>query len=89
MNPLHAWLLLILGLLLALTAHLVGKEAERRARETYDQLLRSEWQRSIPQDAWTAVRPIVGRWGGFVVLLNLVRGLALVMALVGGLYLLL
>jgi hypothetical protein len=89
LSPPQAWLLFILGLLLALAAHLIGKEAERRAQETYDQLLRPEWQRSLPQDAWTEVRPIVGRWGWLVVLLNLVRGLALVLALIGGVYLLL
>jgi hypothetical protein len=79
--------LLVLGLLIALTAHLGRKVAERRAQEVYRELVGEEVASGTPDDVWNDVRPLVARWGCLVTVLEFIRGLGIVVALAVGLYL--
>jgi hypothetical protein len=80
-------LLCAVGLLVALSAHLAIKVAERRAREMYRGLVGGEAASSEPEDMWKEIRAIVGGWGCLVTALEFVRGLGVVLALAAGLYL--
>jgi hypothetical protein len=82
-----ALLLLVLGMLIALAAHLGCKVAERRARDVYRELVGEEVASSAPDDAWNGVRPLVARWGCLVTVLEFIRGLGVVVAFGAGLYL--
>jgi hypothetical protein len=80
-------LILVLGLLMALAAHLGCKVAERCARDVYRELVGEEVASSAPDDVWNDVRPLVARWGCLVTVLEFIRGLGVVVALGAGLYL--
>jgi hypothetical protein len=82
-----AILLLMVGLVIALTAHLGCRVAERRAQEVYHELVGEEAASSAPHEIWGDVRPLVARWGCLVTVLEFVRGLGVVAALAAGLYL--
>jgi hypothetical protein len=82
-----ALLLLLLGLLIALAAHLGCKVAERRARATYRELVGEKVASSAPDDLWSDVRPLVAAWGCLVTALEFARGVGVVVALGAGLYL--
>jgi hypothetical protein len=82
-----ALLLLLLGLLISLTAHLACKVAERRARVVYREVVGDEVASRAPDDVWSDVRPLVASWGCLVTVLEFIRGLGVVVALGAGLYL--
>lgn len=78
-------LLCLLGAAVAATAHVGSKAAERRARESYQDLVGAD--PDLPEDSWQEVRPLAGRWGCLVAGLELLRGVGLALALGTGLYL--
>jgi hypothetical protein len=76
---------LVLGLLIALAAHVGCRFAERRARQAYRELVGEEVDSDAPDDVWNDVRPLVARWGCLVTVLEFIRGLGVVVALAAGL----
>lgn len=76
-----------LGIVLALAAHLAIGVAERRARKAYEELVGEQAAANPPDDVWKDVRPLAGRWGCLVTALEFVRGMGVVVALGAGLYL--
>lgn len=86
---LAAILLCAAGVLIAVSAHLATKVAERRARERYQELAGAL---DFPgaddaDDGWKDVRSLVGRWGCLVTVMEFVRGVGVVVAMAAGLYL--
>lgn len=77
-----------LGIVLAVAAHLAIRVAERRARKVYEELVGEEVAVNPLDDVWEDVRPLAGRWGCLVTALEFVRGVGVVVALGAGLYLL-
>lgn len=76
-----------LGIVLALAAHLAIGVAERRARKAYEELVGEQAAANPPDDVWEDIRPLAGRWGCLVTALEFVRGVGVVVALGAGLYL--
>jgi len=75
----------LLGILMAATAHLGCKVAERRARQDYRELVGDD--PDVPHDGWEEIRPLVGRWGCLLAALEFLRGVGFLVALGAGLYL--
>lgn len=82
-----AVLFLGLGIALAVGAHLGVREAERRARRAYEELVGEEAATNPPEDLWEEVRPLVGSWGCLLMALEFVRGVSLVVAGAAAVYL--
>lgn len=76
----------MLGIVMALIAHAIGRLAERRAREAYRELIGDE-EPTIPNDNWQAIRPLIGRWGCILPLMEFIRGFGVLLALVAAFYL--
>lgn len=83
-----AVLLCAAGILLAVSAHLATKVAERRAQAQYREVIGEEYPAATPDDQWKGVRSLVGRWGCLVTVLEFVRGVGVLLAVASGLYLL-
>jgi hypothetical protein len=82
--------LLLGSLLFTLGSHLGSRVAELRARERYREIMDSIGGDEVRyDDEWAEVRPLVGGWGCLVALLDLLKGLALLVAGGSLLYLLL
>jgi hypothetical protein len=82
-----ATLLCVLGVAVAVSAHVATKVAERRAQQMYRELVGEEAASQAHDDIWDGVRPLVAGWGCLVTALEFVRGLGIVVALAAGLYL--
>lgn len=82
-----ATLFCILGILVAVVAHLASKEAEYRAKRTYKELMGNKHMRNAPEDIWTGVRPLVGGWGCLLAMLEFLKGVGILVAIGSGLYL--
>lgn len=77
--------LCLLGLLVAVTAHVASRLAELRARRGYRELVGEDLD--VPDDGWQGIRPLAGRWGCLLAVLEFIRGLGVVVALAAALYL--
>ena len=75
-----ALLLFGIGGATALAAHIGCRVAEKRARESYRELVNGA--SDDPADGWEEIRPLAGRWGCLVTGFEFLRGLG--MALAGG-----
>ena len=78
-------LLLVLGLISAVAAHLGSKAAERLAHERYRELV--DEKLDFPDDAWQEIRPLAGHWGCLSAGLEFLRGVGVVIAVAAALYL--
>ena len=77
-------LLCLLGIVLAVLAHIGSKVAEGLARERYRELVGEDY--ALPKDGWEEIRPLAGRWGCLLAVLDFLRGLGVVVALGTGVY---
>lgn len=80
-----AGLFCLLGILMAVTAHVASKVAERRARQSYRELVGDDVD--VSRDGWQEIRPLAGRWGCLVAVLEFLSGMGVFVALGAGLYL--
>jgi len=76
----------ILGLVIALAAHLllgiVGRQADRAHRH----LVGEKHAVSAQRDGWGEMRSLVGGWGCLHIVLEFLRGLGVLIAVSGGVY---
>jgi hypothetical protein len=75
----------LVGIVVAVVAHIGAKTAERRAGERYRELVGGD--ADLPEDGWKGIGPLAGRWGCIVTTLELLRSLGLFLTLGAGLYL--
>jgi hypothetical protein len=68
-----ALILCLLGIAVAVAAHLGCRAAEHRASEAYRELVGENYD--LPEDGWREIRPVVGGWGCLVPALAFLRGL--------------
>jgi hypothetical protein len=80
-----AVLLVGAGGMLAVAAHVGCRLAERRARESYRELVGEGYD--APADRWDEIRPLAGGWGCLVAGLELARGVGVAVAGGAALYL--
>jgi hypothetical protein len=80
-----AVLFCVLGVLVAVAAHLASKGAERRAKRTYKELMGDKHVGNAPEDIWTEVRPLVGGWGCLLALLEFLKGVGILVSIGSGL----
>jgi len=73
-----------LGLTIATAGHLASKVAERCARQSYRELVGPDHE--VPEDGWQEIRPLAGRWGCLIALMEFVRGIGLALAVGAALY---
>ena len=78
-------LLCILGFVIAGVAHIVSKIAERRARQSYRELIGGDAE--LPRDGWQEVQPLAGRWGCLIAVMEFLRGIGVALAVGAVLYL--
>jgi hypothetical protein len=71
----------LLGVGVALGAHVAAKRAARRAEKTYRALLGPQHADAPDDPLWGEMRRKVGRWGCLAVALELLRGLGVLIAL--------
>lgn len=82
--------LLIVGAAVALGAHVACTITGRRAKKRYREIAGPEPDsESVEGGLWSEVRSMVGVWGCLTVGLEFLRGLGVVVALFGALYLIL
>jgi hypothetical protein len=75
----------VLGILVAVGAHLASKGAERRAKKAYKELVGEKHISNAPEDIWTDVRPLVGGWGCLLAVLEFLKGVGILVAIGSGL----
>ncbi len=78
----------LLGAAVATGAHLAARRAEQRALQRYEQLLGCKYE-PTSGDPFREIRPLVGAWGCLAVLLAWIKGVAVVIAVAAGIYVLL
>jgi hypothetical protein len=69
----------LLGFVMAWSAHAVCRLAERRAKDAYRELV-GDKAPTIPNDKWQAIRPLIGRWGCILPLMEFIRGVGILLA---------
>ncbi len=82
-----AILFCVLGIIVAVAAHLGSKEAEHRAKRTYKDLMENKHAINASEDVWSKIRPLVGGWGCLLTILEFLKGLGILAAIGSALYL--
>jgi hypothetical protein len=73
--------LFLIGILLVLGAHWALNKAEERSRELYEQIVGPEHAQDEIESAWIGGKPVVGHWGCVVIVLQVLRGLGVLLAI--------
>jgi hypothetical protein len=75
-----ALVMLLIGILLALSAHWGLNKAEQRSRELYEQIVGPDHVQDEIESAWIGGKPVAGHWGCLMIVLQVLRSLGVLVA---------